>query len=284
MSSYTKIPFIGSKYRYKNKIYNILNGVGFDFQKEWIIFDIFGGSGALSLIFKSLCPNSKIIFNDYDNIITNNENINVIDNSIDTANKIINEIKESLKTYTLNKNYKFNDKETIIINNILNKYNNEITNDYIVNRILSSQLCFNSRHINKKTSEYFNKIKKNGTPLYYKNFKDIEIKHNDFEDMFKFIINNFNNKDNILILLDPPYLYTDVKDAYHMEKWNLSKYLKIITFINKNPNFYYIMFEGNWSKLDDLFDFINDNSEINFKNRYNKTFDLSDREYMKIIK
>ena len=40
----SSIPFIGSKWKYRNKLYEILKNNNFDFNKEYLIYDIFGGS------------------------------------------------------------------------------------------------------------------------------------------------------------------------------------------------------------------------------------------------
>ena len=62
------------------QFFEIYSNIHFDFNKEYQIYDIFGGSGSLSVMYKIMFPNSKIIFNDYDEIITDALGNNKIDN------------------------------------------------------------------------------------------------------------------------------------------------------------------------------------------------------------
>jgi 16S rRNA G966 N2-methylase RsmD len=276
------IPFIGSKWRYRYKLKDILMDNKFNFNDEYIIYDIFGGSGSLSLIFKCLFPNSKIYFNDYDEIITDKQGDNKIDISIDKTNKIMNEIKNICESDKLNiKNYKFeNYKE---INEILDKYKEEL-NDKMVKRMIESQICFNSRSLKQNQTDYFNKIRKTPLKHYYQYFKDVVIIHKDFEDILKDIKENYNNNNNVIILLDPPYLNTTMGDKYKMNYWKLSKYLNLLTFINYNQNYKYILFEGKESNIKDILDFISDlTNNKKIKDDNIKHYDLSKNEFVKLI-
>ena len=156
------LPFIGSKWRYRNKIYKILNDNKFDFNKKYNIYDIFGGSGSLYVMFKTMFPNSEIIFNDFDCIITDKEGNNIIDEKIEMANKIINEIKNNL-TIKPNNGYKIEEPEKV--NEVLNKCNEYLNNNQIIKRLIGSQLCFNSRQLKEKQKDYYDRFKKSDFQL-----------------------------------------------------------------------------------------------------------------------
>ena len=268
----TTIPFIGSKWKYRNKLYDILT-THFDTNKEYLIYDIFGGSGSLSLICKDIFKNSKIIFNDYDEIITDKQNNNVIDEQIDKANNIINEIKQ-ITNYNETRNNKLNNTE--LIKNILDKHNADLKN--ITKSIVESQICFNSRSLKDNQKDYFNRIRKTDIKHYYNNFKGIQIIHKDFEDIFSEIPND----ENIIILLDPPYLNTQMNGKYKMNYWKLNKYLKMLSFIVFNQKIKFILFEGKESNINDVLDFISEITQ-NDKLKEFKHFELSKNEFVNII-
>lgn len=268
----TTIPFIGSKWKYRNKLYDILT-THFDTNKEYLIYDIFGGSGSLSLICKDIFKNSKIIFNDYDEIITDKQNNNVIDEQIDKANNIINEIKQ-ITNYNETRNNKLNNTE--LIKNILDKHNADLKN--ITKSIVESQICFNSRSLKDNQKDYFNRIRKTDVKHYYDNFKGIQIIHKDFEDIFSEIPND----ENIIILLDPPYLNTQMNGKYKMNYWKFNKYLKMLSFIVFNQKIKFILFEGKESNINDILDFISEITQ-NDKLKEFKHFELSKNEFVNII-
>ena len=275
----SSIPFIGSKWRYKNKLYQILKDNNFDFNKEYLIYDVFGGSGGLSVMFKNMFPNSKIIFNDYDEIITDALGNNKIDISINKANIIINEIKDNIDMNKQKNKAKIIDSSKV--QQILNKYSNDIKNDRMIKKLIESQICFNGRPLKENQNEYWNKFRKTDIPLYFKNFDNIEIIHKDFEEIFN-DINQLKNQDNIIVLLDPPYLNTTCKDCYKLEYWKINKYLKMLSIISFNTNFKYLFFEGCESNLTDILNFMSDiTSNIRLKNI--KHYELSKKEYVKLI-
>lgn len=89
------IPFTGSKFCHKSNLFK-------DNEKYYFI-DVFGGSGALTLIMKYYFLNLpdkkfkvKFILNDYDKIL------NKVDKTLSKCNEIINDIKKENTTKTKN--------------------------------------------------------------------------------------------------------------------------------------------------------------------------------------
>lgn len=71
----SSIAFVGSKWRYRNKIFDIIiNEFKDNLNDKFLIIDLFGGSGSLTIIFKEIFKNSIFVLNDYDEIITDKEN------------------------------------------------------------------------------------------------------------------------------------------------------------------------------------------------------------------
>ena len=267
------IPFIGSKFRYAKKLKTIFKDIPIDKTQNYNIYDIFGGSGACTLILKDIFPNSSFTMNDYDKIITDDENNNIIDDIINKANIILNELRNVTKEEIPNKKYyKLN---TDDVNNIFNKYPEVFTN-IMLNRFISGNIMFNSRILTPKANEYFFRIRATDYPLYYHNFNNVKIIHKDCNE----ILNDIDNNPNNIIILDPPYMYFNMKITYkNYDYWTLFKYLELIKYIYQHPLNRYIFFESNENNLTSLFDLINSLSQpINYQK-----YKLNEKEYVILI-
>lgn len=281
----SSIPFIGSKWKYRNIIFNIINDKYNDLLNDkFLIIDLFGGSGALTIIFKQLFKNSIFILNDYDEILTDKNGFNKIDNTIKLYNDIINEIKNKIELKE--QKTKFDNETKNNIYNILTNYKNDIENNIQLKRMLSSGLTFNGRMLDlEKKHDLFNRIPLTDKSNYYYNFDNINIIHDDFENVInqipelktKYDIEN----NNIILLLDPPYLNVDMKTSYKINYWTFQKYLNIIKLFYNNYNL--IMFEDSKNLLNDIINFCDDmtNVKTNYKlynisneKRNNKTQDI----------
>lgn len=269
----SSIPFIGSKWKYRNKLNDLFkNNDKINLNDKYIFVDVFGGSGALTIIFKTIFKNDNniYIFNDYDEIITDKDNKFIIDEHIKKANEIMNEIKKYVNVQT-NKTFENNDQ--IIIKDILKKHITDL-NDIMIRRLISSNIMFNSRMLdieNIDKMSFYNRLNKTEFKNYEYNFKDVQIIHKDFKELLnkKYIdelINKYNiKKENIILLLDPPYLNFDMKSSYKMNFWTLKDYLKIIGSFYKY-DVKLLMFEHPDNKIFDIFDFIE--NELNFNSKH----------------
>lgn len=105
----SSIPFIGSKWKYRKVITEkVLNNVKKEaLNDKYLIIDLFGGSGSLTIIFKQLFNKSVFVLNDYDEILTDKQGHNKIDDTINLYNEIINKIRLQLKEHKTKE--KFND-------------------------------------------------------------------------------------------------------------------------------------------------------------------------------
>jgi hypothetical protein len=252
----------------------MLKSKNINFDDKYIFVDVFGGSGALTIIFKTIFKNNDniYIFNDYDEIITNKDNKFIIDENIKKANKIINEIKKYINVQT-DKTFEKNDQ--IIIKDILKKHTTDL-NDKMIRRLISSNIMFNSRMLdieNIDKMSFYNRLKKTEFKNYEYNFKDVQIIHKDFKELLnkKYIdelINKYNiKKENIILLLDPPYLNFDMKSSYKTNFWTLYDYLKVLETFYIFYDKFIILFEHPDNNISDIFKFINDiiNKTINNK-------------------
>ena len=82
----TAMPYRGSKWKFRHQINDGLKGIKLDDNLK--IYDLFGGSGALSLIFKCIFPKAQITLNDYDEIIEK-DGKNKIDESLKLENNVL---------------------------------------------------------------------------------------------------------------------------------------------------------------------------------------------------
>lgn len=269
----SSVPFIGSKWKYRNKLNDLFkNNDKIDLNDKYIFVDVFGGSGALTIIFKTIFKNDNniYIFNDYDEIITDKDDKFIIDENIKKANEIMKEIKKYVNVQT---NKTFEDNDQIIIKDILKKHITDL-NNIMIRRLISSNIMFNSRMLdieNIDKMSFYNRLNKTEFKNYEYNFKDVQIIHKDFKELLnkKYIdelINKYNiKKENIILLLDPPYLNFDMKTSYKMNFWTLKDYLKIIGSFYKY-DVKLLMFEHPDNKLFDIFDFIE--NELNFNSKH----------------
>lgn len=265
----SSIPFIGSKWKYRKVITEkVLNNVKKEaLNDKYLIIDLFGGSGSLTIIFKQLFNKSVFVLNDYDEILTDKQGHNKIDDTINLYNEIINKIRLQLKEHKTKE--KFNDSLSAKIWEILEDYKIKIENNIQLKRLLSSKFSFNSRMLNfERHNDLYNRITNKNMDLYFHNFKDVEILHCDFEDVIKQIPDlkikyNIKEDENIILLLDPPYLNFDMRTSYKINHWTFIKYLNIIKLFMTNYNI--IMFEDSKCSVDDLIKFVNDLKETNIK-------------------
>ena len=235
----SSVPFIGSKWKYRNKLNDLFkNNDKIDLNDKYIFVDVFGGSGALTIIFKTIFKNDNnlFIFNDYDEIITDKDDKFIIDENIKKANEIMKEIKKYVNVQT---NKTFEDNDQMIIKDILKKHIDDL-NNIMIRRLISSNVMFNSRMLdieNIDKMSFYNRLNKSEFKNYEYNFKGVQIVHKDFKELLnkKYIdelINKYNiKKENIILLLDPPYLNFDMKASYKMNFWTLKDYLKNYWFV-----------------------------------------------------
>ena len=222
------IPFYGSKARYYNLIKNIvISGLPYEFKT---IIDIFGGSGALSLMFHDFYPTAKIIFNDYDRIIEDDKGVNLIDKTIKKYNTLRNEIYDDMIKYKIKKDEKI---PKHLIKKYIHKYQKLLDKDKYLSYLVASNLSFNGRHEHINIKDSYNKLRET----------DITLKHTSYNDIFDDLVKH-KPKYKTLLLIDPPYLNTDW-NKYNVDYFNFWEYIKLLKYVLTciNLGYYVVMFE-----------------------------------------
>jgi len=184
---------------------------------DTIFVDLFGGSGLVSHTIKTVMPESRVIFNDFDNYSQRLKNIN-------TTNKILSE----LRTITTNtpKNTKLSETVRNEVIHVLKTYeNNGFFVDYIT---ISSNIChtlhYTTNLIQTQKERLYNRIvQKTYNATNY--LKGVETVCSDYNALF----HTYKDNPRFLFIFDPPYLQTSERGYYNKKMWSLKDYLNVLT-------------------------------------------------------
>ena len=231
------LPFQGQKRRFLKDFKEALKG----FPCDAIYVDLFGGSGLLSHTVKSVYSQSKVVWNDFDNYAERLHNIS-------KTNKILADIRIILKDFQKEKRIIGKEREYIL--ELLRAEKGFI--DWIT---LSSSLLFSAKYITDfegLTKEaFYNNIKQQdyNTDSY---LEDVERVQMDYKDLFEL----YKNEENVVFLIDPPYLSTDTKTYKNMDYWRLGDYLDILNLLEGK---YYFYFTSEKSQIIELATWLSEN-------------------------
>ncbi|RIY34343.1 hypothetical protein CKF54_00960 [Psittacicella hinzii] len=192
--------------------------------QDWIIVDLFGGSGLLAHIAKRLKPNAKVIYNDFDNY---EERLL----HIEDTNRLIKDLYSTYHNVVPFKQ-RLDDYKDEIINKIKN------FDGYLDIPTLGANLLFSSinattwEHIEKNA--FFNVIT-SGNYSAYEYLDGLEITRQNYDEL----IEQYKEYSKVMFIIDPPYIFTS-QSAYKSE-FNIEDLVKLISLITQNKN-KFIMF------------------------------------------
>ena len=232
------LPFQGQKRRFLNPFKEALNS----FSSTATYVDLFGGSGLLSHTVKNYYPNAKVLYNDFDNYserLDNIESTNALLADIREITATNNERKTSLEKETKNKIIARIERETGYI-------------DYIT---LSSSLLFSMNYVvnldQLKKENFYNKVRL--TPYTTNGYLNgVERVNMDYRDLFA----RYQYTENVVFLVDPPYLSTDTTTYSKKDYWRLKDYLNVLKVIQHSSYFY---FTSNKSQIIELCNWMEEN-------------------------
>ena len=245
------LPFVGQKRNFLKDFCCVLNDHIPDTGKGWTIIDVFGGSGLLAHHAKMTKPDARVIYNDFDNYI---ERLN----NIEDTNLLRQILATTLKDVPNHR--KLDDRiKSLVVDEIKN------FKGYIDIACLQTWLLFSGQQINSldqlfKTS-LWNGIRKSDYPNATGYLKNVEITSKSFD----LLLPDFVNDNKTLLILDPPYLFTD-KTSYlrNSSSFGLVEFTKLIALIR--PPFIY--FSSTKTQIKDYFNFLieqNDDRFINYE-------------------
>ncbi|QHC84991.1 DNA methyltransferase [Empedobacter brevis] len=229
------LPFQGQKRNFINKFRESLD----EFPADAIYVDLFGGSGILSHTIKAKYPNAKVVYNDFDNYSKRLQNIDKTNELIEEIRKIVKEIPNKFRI------------PTEIKNRILEVVKSKDYVDYIT---LSSNILFSGNYANsfeelEKATFYNRTTKKVYDVTDY--LTGVDVVCQDYRELY----DKYKDIDNVVFILDPPYLSTDVKSYNKAEFWKLTDYLNILKLLENKNFFYFTSNKGQLVELCEWLDF-----------------------------
>nr|WP_321409357.1 hypothetical protein [uncultured Carboxylicivirga sp.] len=231
------LPFMGQKRRFLKLYKQSLN----DFKTAKVFVDLFGGSGLLSHVTKSILPNSMVVYNDYDDYHIRLLNTN-------RTNKILVTIREMVKGYPEDKKLDPAIKKKII--DYLRDQDKKGFVDYIT---LSSSLLFSMNYVvsleELEKQSMYNCLRK--SDYNADGYLDgLHIVKSDYKELFQL----YKDIEGVVFIVDPPYLSTEV--GTYKNYWRLSDYLDVLNVLKESSYFY---FTSDKSSIIELCDWLEKN-------------------------
>ena len=225
------LPFVGQKRMFAQKFKEVLK----EYPDNSVFVDLFGGSGLLSHITKKKKPNATVIYNDYDNYRMRLNNIN-------RTNALLSDLRKLTIDCPRQKLI-----PEPIRGLILERLRQEETTGFVDYITISSSLLFSMKYcMNLKDLQresFYNNIRKQDYPLCTDYLNGLEIVSCDYKELVK----KYKNLPNVVFLVDPPYLSTEV-GTYRMN-WRLSDYLDVLSILVDKS---FIYFTSNKSSILEL--------------------------------
>lgn len=224
------LPFMGQKRMYIKDFKEVLK----QFPDDAIYIDLFGGSGLLSHVAKREKPNATVIYNDFDNYRQRLDNIG-------RTNTLLAELREMVKDFPR--------KEKLppeIRSKILRCLEEKEKNGFVDYITLSSSLMFSMKYATSldemKQEGFYNNIRQ--SDYNAEGYLDgLEIVSCDYKEL----VAKYRNMQNVVYLVDPPYLSTEV-GTYKMY-WKLSDYLDVLSILVGTSYIYFTSDKSNLLEL-----------------------------------
>lgn len=238
------LPFQGNKRNHIKNLLRFLQLKGFD--ESFTYFDVFGGSGIISHNIKFKYPKAEVIYNDFDYYTQRlkilpytNEIMSRIDNEVVKGNYKVNEKISEMDKAEILKIFADYPNDKIDFLTLTSAFSYSGFYKGSIKNFLNSQFFYKKTKIQRKADGYL---------------KDVKIIHKDFKEVLKMADAHKGKK---LLILDPPYLLTDLS-AYSKCDWRLTDFLYLIK--NIKPPF--IFFSSEKSQIRELFEFLGIEIEI----------------------
>lgn len=238
-TKYNQAPlsFVGQKRMFAAQFIKILP----QFEDKTVFVDLFGGSGFLSHIAKRERQDATVVYNDFDNYRERLANI-------PRTNKLLADLREIIGDHDDKARITGATRDAIIER--IEREDNEGFVDYIT---LSASILFSAKSATSleefKKQGLYNRIRLSDyTADGY--LDGIEIVACDYKELFA----KYKDNPNVVFLVDPPYLNTDV-GTYTMS-WKLGDYLDVLTVLKDSA---YVYFTSNKSDIIELCEWIGEN-------------------------
>lgn len=219
------LPFVGQKRMFAKQFIEVIR----QYPADTVFVDLFGGSGLLSHITKHFHPESRVIYNDFDNY-------RLRINNIPRTNSLLESIRSIASQFDRHKPITGVAREQIF--SLLEQEEKETGFlDFIT---LSSSLMFSMKYKmsieGMRGETLYNNVRKNGYKPCPGYLAGLEIVSCDYRELFE----QYKDTPGVVFLVDPPYLSTDV-GTYRMY-WRLADYLDVLSVL-PGHNFIYFTSE-----------------------------------------
>lgn len=235
MKKYNKspLPFMGQKRNFIKKFTEVLKQC----PSNAIYVDLFGGSGLLAHNVKYMYQGAQVVYNDFDNYTERLQNVN-------RTNVLLSKIRILLEGVPRNKKVP-NDVKIEILELIKLEEKIEGFVDYVT---LSASILFSMNYANNyeelSTQTMYNVVKRRDyTSEGY--LVGVDFVCADYLELF----DKYKDDDNVIFLVDPPYLSTEVKTYKDVNRWGISDYLDILNVLEGTK---YIYFTSDKSQIVEL--------------------------------
>ncbi|AMO19243.1 DNA adenine methylase [Flavobacterium columnare] len=231
------LPFMGQKRRFLKQVKDVLNGC----PDDAVYVDLFGGSGLLSHTVKQHYPNATVVYNDYDNYRLRLQNV-------DKTNKLIADIRLILANNAKDKRIQEPERSKIL-GRVLAE---EKTTGYVDYITLSSSILFSMKYVQSysdlEKETLYNCIRQSDyTADGY--LDGLVIESSDYKELFL----KYKTEKNVVFLVDPPYLSTEV--GTYKNYWKLKDYLDVLDVLDGTN---YLYFTSNKSQIVELCEWMSD--------------------------
>lgn len=244
MYNQSPLPLFGQKRRmvkYVTSLAKDLKGID-------VVVDMFGGSGLLSHCVKSVRPDLRVVYNDFDNFVGRLA-------AIPLTNKIIAKISQICQSPPLKR---LPEGERARILDLLNAYEMRGAKlDYIT---ISAALCFSGRTASTfaelRAQQFYNCIpsKKYDAAGY---LDGLEIVSSDWQQLAAEIAaGKYGPAERVLYILDPPYMSVEPNNVYKESYFTLSQQLDVLKLLHEAN---YIYFSSNKSQIYELLQWLDAN-------------------------
>jgi len=237
------LPFVGQKRMFAKEFIKVLQ----QYPANTVFVDLFGGSGLLSHIAMRCKPNATVVYNDFDNYRRRLEHI-------PQTNRLIAELRSMVGDAVPRHKPITGELRERIFNRILQDEREVGFVDFIT---LSSSLMFSMKYklsvAEMRKEVLYNNIRKADYPPCNEYLEGLEVTSCDYKVLF----NRYKDIPNVVFLVDPPYLSTEV-GTYTMY-WKMSDYLDVLSVLVGHP---FVYFTSNKSSIIELCEWMGRNKDV----------------------
>lgn len=234
------LPFVGQKRMFAKEFIKVLD----QFKDKTVFVDLFGGSGLLSHITKCQRPDATVVYNDFDNYTKRLKHI-------PQTNRLLSDLRDMVgDTVPRSKPIKGELRERIF----KRIEQEEQTVGFVDFITISTSLMFSMKYklsVDEMRKEVlYNKIRTSDYPLATDYLEGLTVVSCDYKELHE----RYKNVPNVVFLVDPPYLSTEV-GTYRMY-WRLADYLDVLKVLHDKP---FVYFTSNKSSIFELCDWLGRN-------------------------